>query len=52
MTVINSYGKIYNLGHAALKSLFNEEVVIQEKLDGCFSGETLVHLSDGTKKTN
>lgn len=30
----HSYPKIYNLGHRALESLFNGEVVIEEKLDG------------------
>lgn len=32
--MINSYGKIYNLGHAALKDLFTSEVSVEEKIDG------------------
>lgn len=32
--MINSYPKIFNLGHAAITDLFNHEVVIQEKYDG------------------
>lgn len=31
---INSYGKIYNLGHAALRDLFTSEVSVEEKADG------------------
>lgn len=30
----HSYPKIYNLGHAALKELFEDEVIIEEKVDG------------------
>lgn len=30
----HSYPKIYNLGHAALKSLFNSDVLVEEKIDG------------------
>ena len=30
----HSYGKIYNLGHAALAELFNEPVLVEEKIDG------------------
>lgn len=32
--MINSYSSIYNLGHRELKTLFNDAVVVQEKLDG------------------
>lgn len=31
---MNSYSKIYNLGHAAISSLFEDEVLIEEKIDG------------------
>jgi len=31
---INSYPKIYNMGHSAIRALFEDEVVIQEKVDG------------------
>lgn len=31
---LNSYPKIYNLGHMALKQLFDNEVTIEEKVDG------------------
>ena len=30
----HSYPKIYNLGHAAIKNLFYENVIVEEKLDG------------------
>ena len=33
-TKINSYPKVYNLGHSAIRSLFEDEIVIQEKVDG------------------
>ena len=32
--VINSYPKIYNIGHKYILDLFNEEVSVQEKIDG------------------
>lgn len=31
---IVGYGKIYNIGHKAILDLFNERVVVQEKVDG------------------
>jgi len=31
---INSYCKIYNLGHAAIKDLFLDDVQVEEKIDG------------------
>jgi len=31
---INGYPKIYNMGHSAIRALFEDEVVIQEKVDG------------------
>lgn len=31
---LSSYGKIYNLGHRAIRDLFKHEVRIQEKVDG------------------
>jgi hypothetical protein len=34
MEKIHSYSKLYNIGHKAVEDLFNEEVLIQEKLDG------------------
>lgn len=34
MSSYKSYPKVYNLGHSAIKDLFHDEVVIQEKLDG------------------
>jgi hypothetical protein len=32
--MIHSYPKIYNIGHRAIKDIFNEEVTITEKIDG------------------
>ncbi len=32
--MINSYGKIYNLGHAYLADLFKDPVLVEEKVDG------------------
>ena len=29
-----SYPKIYNFGHAAIADIFNEEVIVEEKIDG------------------
>lgn len=34
MEQIHGYPKIYTLGHAAIKSLFEDEVTVQEKIDG------------------
>lgn len=34
MSSYRSYPKIYNLGHAAVRDLFMEPVVVQEKVDG------------------
>lgn len=34
MKAINSYSKVYNLGHPAVEELFNDEVIIEEKIDG------------------
>jgi len=31
---VSGYGKIYNLGHAALACLFETEVIVEEKIDG------------------
>ena len=31
---INSYPKVYNLGHPAIKELFEDSVIIDEKIDG------------------
>lgn len=31
---VSSYGKIYTMGHAAIKNLFQGPVIVQEKLDG------------------
>ena len=33
-SLIRSYGKIYNLGHAALGSLLDGPVIVEEKVDG------------------
>lgn len=34
MNSYTSYGKIYNLGHRAIRNLFSDKVVIEEKVDG------------------
>ncbi len=34
MSKINSYSKIYNIGHRAINDIFNEDVFITEKIDG------------------
>jgi len=31
---LNSYPKVYNLGHAAIVHLFDEPVTVEEKVDG------------------
>lgn len=49
MGQIRSYSKIYNLGHRELEGFLDDEVLVEEKLDGCFSAQTLVHLADGSK---
>lgn len=34
MEKLHSYPKLYNIGHLAVADIFNEEVLIQEKVDG------------------
>jgi len=34
MTSFHSYGKIYGMGHAAIKDLLLDSVIVEEKLDG------------------
>lgn len=34
MEKLHSYPKLYNIGHRAVEDIFNEEVLIQEKVDG------------------
>ena len=34
MKEINSYPKIYNFGHRAIRDIFKEVVTLQEKVDG------------------
>lgn len=33
-TVLHSYPKVYNLGHAAVKEIFQDPIIVQEKIDG------------------
>ena len=33
-TTIGSYPKIYNIGHRAVREIFNEAILIEEKIDG------------------
>jgi len=47
---INSYPSVYALGHSAIKDLFDDEVLIQEKVDGSqfsfsLNGDTLYFKS-------
>ena len=35
----------------AVEDLFKDDVLVEEKVDGCFAPGTLVHLADGTRKT-
>ena len=49
MSSWHSYPKVYALGHSAIKDLLLDSVILEEKIDGCLSGETPVTLSDGTK---
>lgn len=46
----NSYPKIWNIGHPKATTLFQGTVIVEEKLDGCFPGETVVHMADGSKR--
>ena len=52
MEKIHSYSKLYNIGHKAVEDLFNEEVLVQEKLDGsqisfCKTGDDIRIRSKG-----
>lgn len=46
--MIKGYGKIETLRQRS--QLMGRQLVIQEKVDGCFAGNTVVHLADGSKK--
>lgn len=58
MNKLHSYGKIYNLGHAALVDLFSDTVVIEEKIDGSqfsfgvFNGELLCRSNSKSQDIN
>lgn len=43
---IGSYSSIYNLGHKAVENIFNGNVEITEKVDGCFTRRTPVWLAN------
>lgn len=40
--MIQSYPSIYNLGHKAVQDILTSPVVVQEKVDGCVTPETLI----------
>ena len=44
--MLHSYPSIYSLGHRAIAEIFNEEVIIEEKIDG--SQFSFSKLDDGT----
>lgn len=51
MKSIPSYGKILNLGSAFTENAFVGEVIIQEKVDGCFDYSTGIILSNGKSES-
>lgn len=46
---IGSYGKIYGLGHRAIRDIFNEDVVVEEKVDGSQIGFGLQTVDGETR---
>jgi len=46
----HSYPKVWAIGHPNVKTIFDDEVLIETKIDGCFSSDTPILLSDGTVK--
>ena len=40
-------GKIYNLGHAAVKDLFFDDVIVEEKVDGSYGQFGMIDVGDG-----
>lgn len=44
--MIPSYGKVYNVGHAALQGFFSKEVYLEEKIDGSQFSFALLNGSD------
>lgn len=53
--LINSYPKVFNLGHSAITELFEDEVVIQEKIDGsqfsfCKTADGQLHFKSHHKE--
>lgn len=47
MSNVSSYPKVYNLGHKAIADLFNDEVTVEEKIDGSQFSFGLVADKDG-----
>ena len=43
---IRGYGKVYNLGHKAIAALFDDPVVIEEKIDGSQFSFGLLQVAD------
>lgn len=46
MTSWHSYPSIYNLGHMAVRDLLKDPVLVEEKVDGCVTPDTLVLTAD------
>lgn len=46
MNHINSYPSVYALGHRAIADIFNNEVLCEEKIDGCVTPETPILCAD------
>lgn len=44
--MLSSYPSIFNLGHRALVHLFDNDVIIEEKIDGCVSLDTPILTKD------
>lgn len=42
----HKYPKLYALGHGAIQDIFMEEVIIEEKVDGCVTPDTPILKSD------
>jgi hypothetical protein len=39
---LHSYGEVFNLGHRMVLNIFDDEVLIEEKIDGCVSPDARI----------
>lgn len=48
---MEKYPKVYALGHKYIQDILDDKVLVEEKIDGCFRGDTLIRLANGKTET-